>query len=143
MTPEGIDTLRELTPAQDLERLQTQLSGLAEFEIPPCDLVNANLILPFLPSDAYDTVWERISVALPEGGRFSGMLFGDKDEAADDPEVTCPTPQVIRGYLDGFEVEYWTEKEEDGETALGEPHHFHLIEVVAMRRSLAPSNGVG
>jgi tellurite methyltransferase len=143
MTPEGIDTLRELTPAQDLERLQTQLSGLAEFEIPPCDLVNANLILPFLPSDDYDTVWDRIRAAIPEGGRFSGMLFGDKDDAAGDPEATCPTPQVIRGYLDGFEVEYWTEKEEDGETALGEPHHFHLIEVVAVRRSLAPDNGVG
>jgi hypothetical protein len=143
MTPEGLDTLRESTPAQDLERLQTQLSGLAHFEIPPCDLVNANLILPFLPEDDYDEVWERIRAAIPEGGRFSGMLFGDKDDAADDPQATCPTPEVIRGYLDGFEVEYWTEKEEDGETALGEPHHFHLIEVVAVRRSLAPDNGVG
>lgn len=30
-------------------------------------------------------------------------------------------------------IEHWDEKEEDGHTALGEAHHFHLIEVVAVR----------
>jgi SAM-dependent methyltransferase len=143
MTPEGPDTLRRLTPADDLERLETAVSVLADFDIPPCDLVNANLILPFQPADDYAAVWKRIRAAIPAGARFSGMLFGDRDQAANESEMTCPSPDVIRGHLDGFDIEYWNEKEEDGTTALGEPHHFHLIEVVALRRALPDDGSVG
>jgi SAM-dependent methyltransferase len=133
MTPEGIETLRRLTPEADRARLGTQVSVLGDFDIPPCDLVNANLILPFQPAHDYEATWGRIRAALGCGGRFSGMLFGDRDESVDDPDMTCTSPDVILGYLEGFDIEYWTEKEEDGMTALGEPHHFHLIEVVAVR----------
>lgn len=135
MTPEGIETLLRLTPEADLARLRTEVSLLVDLEIPACDLVNANLSLPFQPAQDYAAVWERIRAAIPIGGRFSGMLFGDRDQAAGEAEMTCPSPDVIRGYLDGFEIEHWNEKEEDGETALGDPHHFHLIEVVAVRRA--------
>ena len=141
MTPDGIEILRRLTPPEHHERLETRVSDLAAFEIPPCDLVNANLILPFLPADAYAATWGRIRAAIGIGGRFSGMLFGDRDQAAGEADMTCPSPDVIRSYLDGFEIEHWSEKEEDGQTALGEPHHVHLIEVVAVRRKapvLAP-----
>jgi SAM-dependent methyltransferase len=132
-TPEGLETLRSLTPAADRDRLETRLGDLADFDIPRCDLVNANLILPFLAAADYDAVWGRIRVALRPGGRFSGMLFGDRDESVDDPDMTCASPAAIRAYLDDFEVEHWLETDEDGVTALGEPHHFHLIEVVARR----------
>ena len=71
------------------------------------------------------------------------MLFGDRDESVDDPEMTCASPETIRGFLAGFDIEFWNEKEEDGETALGEPHHFHLIEVVAVRRQLPEGGSVG
>ncbi len=135
MTPQGIETLRRLTPAEDRARLQTHVADLAAFPIPACDLVNANLILPFLGATDYEAVWFRIRDALGVGGRFSGMLFGDRDQSAGEPDMTCPSPDVIRGCLDRFDIEHWNEKEEDGETALGEPHHFHLIEVVAVRRA--------
>lgn len=135
VTPAGIDTLWRLTPPDHHPRLQTHVGDLAAFDIPSCDLVNANLILPFLAADDYHATWGRIRSALPVGGRISGMLFGDRDQAADEPDMTCPSVDVIRGYLEGFDVEHWEEKEEDGATALGEPHHFHLIEVVAVRRA--------
>jgi SAM-dependent methyltransferase len=143
MTPEGPETLWALTPEGDRERLETEISTLQDFEIPACDLVNANLILPFQPADDYAATWARILTAIPVGGRFSGMLFGDRDQAADEPDMTCPAPDVIRGYLDDFDIEYWNEKEEDGQTALGDDHHFHLIEVVAVRRQLPPGQRVG
>ena len=143
-TPEGIDTLRGLTPAHDLERLESRVADVVDFAIPPCDLVNANLILPFLPAAAYAATWQRIRDALGPGGRFSGMLFGDRDQAAsEEPDMTCPAPEVIRGHLAGFAIEHWDEKEEDGHTALGEPHHFHLIEVVAVRLGDAASTAGG
>lgn len=134
VTPEAIETLWRLTPEVDRPRLESEVVRLQDFEIPVCDLLNANLILPFQRADDYAATWARIVAAIPLGGRFSGMLFGDRDGSAADPEMTCATPEVILDYLDGFEVEHWSEKEEDGQTALGEPHHWHLIEVVAVRR---------
>jgi hypothetical protein len=37
----------------------------------------------------------------------------------------------------------WSEEEEDGETALGEPHHFHNIEMVALRCGAPDADAVG
>ena len=143
MTPEGPETLWRLTPDADRERLEVEISTLQDFEIPACDLVNANLILPFQPAGDYAATWARVLAAIPVGGRFSGMLFGHKDQAADESDMTCPSPDVIRDYLRDFDIEYWNEKEEDGQTALGDDHHFHLIEVVAVRRALPPDERVG
>ena len=71
------------------------------------------------------------------------MLFGDRDDAAGEPGMTCPAPDLIRDHLHGFDIEYWNEEEEDGQTALGDDHHFHLVEVVAVRRALPGGGSVG
>jgi SAM-dependent methyltransferase len=119
-------------------RLQIQIEDLATVAIPPCDLVNASLCLPFLNPEAFAGTWRRITEALPVGTRFAAMLFGDRDESASDVEMTCPPPEQVRADLAGFEIEFWSDKEEDTRTALGEPHHFHLIEFVA-RKTARPS----
>ena len=131
---EAVEALLAATPTMDRSLLETRVSDLASVDIPACDLVNASLSLPFLAPDDYDRVWQRLIDAIGPGGRFAGMLFGDRDESAADPSMTCPSPERIRSFLDDFEIESWSEKEEDGRTALGEAHHFHLIEVVARRR---------
>jgi hypothetical protein len=71
--------------------------------------------------------------ALEPKSRFAGMLFGDRDESAADANMTCRPPDEIRVDFGGFEIEYWNVKEEDSKTALGEPRHLHLIEVVARK----------
>jgi hypothetical protein len=142
-TPEGIATLLKLTPPGDRPRLKAHVADVASFPVPVCDLVNANLILPFLPAEAYAATWAGIRAAIPTGGRLAAMLFGDRDQAAIEPDMTCPSPEVIRDHLHGFDIEHWDEREEDGQTALGEPHHFHLIEVVAVRRAAPGDDGVG
>ncbi len=38
--------------------------------------------------------------------------------------------------LASFEIEHWSDHEEDTRTALGEPHYFHLVELVARRVTL-------
>ena len=143
MTPEGPETLWRLTPEADRGRLETEVATLQDFEIPVCDLVNANLSLPFQPAHDYEATWQRIRAAIPGGGRYSAISYGHPDQAADEEAMTCPAPEIIRGYLDGFEVEHWNEKEEDGQTALGDDHHFHLIEVVAVRRELPHDGHIG
>ena len=116
-------------------RLETRVEDLATVEIPPCDLVNASLCLPFLAPAAFDAVWDRIVAALGPGDRFAAMLFGDHDGSAADPAMTCLPPDRIRSMLSGFEIEFWSDTEEDTRTALGEPHHFHLIEFVARKNT--------
>ena len=113
--------------------LDVRVADLATFDVPPCHLVNASLSLPFLPPDAFWGTWQRVLAALPVGGRFAAMLFGDRDGSAPDPSMTCPPPAEIRERLGSFEIEYWVDLEEDTSTALGEPHHFHRVELVARR----------
>jgi tellurite methyltransferase len=114
-------------------RLEIRIDDVATAAIPACDLVNASLCLPFLAPEAFQAAWDRIVSALGPGARFAAMLFGDRDDSAADPEMTCLPPERIRSGLAGFEIELWSEKEEDSQTALGEPHHFHLVEFVARR----------
>lgn len=130
----GIAALEAATPDDDRERLEGVVADVASFELPPCDLVVASVSLQLLPEAAYAAVFARIAAAVRPGGRFAGLLYGDRDEAASDPAYTCPSPAAIRDYLAEFEIESWLEREEDGKMALGDPHHLHLIEVVARRR---------
>ena len=116
-------------------RLDVHIEDLATVAIPPCDLVNASLCLPFLAPAAFHATWARITAALEPGSRFAAMVFGDHDGSASELEMTCLPPDQIRAALSGFEIEHWSDKEEDTRTALGEPHHFHLIEFVARKVS--------
>ena len=64
---------------------------------------------------------------------MAAMLFGDRDGDAGDPAMTHLSPDTIRASLIAFEIEHWVDREEDGRTALGEPHHFHMLELVVRR----------
>jgi SAM-dependent methyltransferase len=133
--PGAIAALESATAPDRRAALETRIEDLAVVGVPTCDLVNASLSLPFLAHDAFWRAWQRIMDALPVGGRFAAMLFGDQDGSAGDPEMTCLAPDEVRSRLAAFEIEHWTDREEDTTTALGEPHHFHLVEFVARRTS--------
>lgn len=129
----AIAVVEAATPAHLRPALETRVADLATVDLPSCDFVNASLSLPFLSPDAYWGTWQRILAALPVGGRIAAMLFGDRDGSSSDPSMTCPLPEEIRASLASFEIEHWSDREEDTQTALGEPHHFHLVELVARR----------
>jgi SAM-dependent methyltransferase len=131
--PAATAMLEDVTPAGLRAALATRVADLATVAVPPCDLVNASLSLPFLPAEVFWETWARVLDALSPGGRVAAMLFGDRDDAAGDPDMTCPAPDAIRASLTAFEVEHWVDREEDGQTALGEAHHFHRVELVARR----------
>ena len=133
--PSAIEALRAATAAEDLPRLETRVADLADADIPPAELVNASISLPFLASEAFHPTLARALAAVRPGGRFATMLFGDRDQSATEPGMTCPSADTVRAALAGFTIEDWVDREEDGQTALGEPHHWHSIEVVARRDS--------
>lgn len=129
----AIEALRAATSPGDLPRLETRVADLATTDIPAADLVNASISLPFLDEAAFHATLARALAAVRPGGRFATMLFGDRDGSADEPGMTCPSAETVRAALEGFDIEDWVDREEDGQTALGEPHHWHSIEVVACR----------
>lgn len=129
----ALDAILAVVPPEVRPRLDPVVADAGTFAVPACDLVVANLSLPFLRADAYVAAWERIGRALSAGGRVAAMLFADRDGWAGDPTMTCPSPARIRELLAGFALERWDEREEDRPTALGEPHHWHLVDVVARR----------
>lgn len=131
--PAALEALRAATAADDLPRLRTLQADLATVDIPPADLVNASISLPFLEREPFFATLARALAAVRPGGRFATMLFGDRDGSADEPGMTCPSAEVVRAALKGFDIEDWVDREEDGQTALGEPHHWHSIEIVARR----------
>ena len=136
----AVDALEATTPDDLRPRLATLVADLATLDVPPCDLVNASLSLPFLAPDAFWRVWGGILGVSSVGGRVAAMLFGDRDGSADDPTMTCVSATAIRASLAAFEIEHWVDVEEDRPTALGEPHHFHRLEVVA-KKARSPDQG--
>ena len=131
--PAAIAALEAATPVDWRPRLETRVADMASVPIPRCDLVNASLSLPFMALDEFWPTWRRALAALPVGGRVAAMLFGDRDASAGEPGMTCPSPDEVRESLVDFDIEDWVDCEEDTETALGEPHHFHRVELVARR----------
>jgi SAM-dependent methyltransferase len=131
--PGAIEVLLAASPPELRPALETRVEDLATVELPACDLLNASLSLPFLAGDLFWPTWERALASIRVGGRVSAMLFGDRDGSAADASMTCPPPQEIRESLSSFEIEHWIDREEDTQTALGEPHHYHSVELVARR----------
>jgi tellurite methyltransferase len=115
------------------DRLETRVSRFETAEWPPADLVNASFALPFCTPGDFPAVWERIEHSLHPGGRFSGHLFGDRDEWSDEDDMTFQTRAEAEALFSRLEVELFDEVEEDGPTAVGKQKHWHLFHVVARR----------
>jgi tellurite methyltransferase len=131
---EAIDRLRALELSEgERGRLETRVSRFETTEWPPADLVNSSFALPFCRPGDFPALWERIEHSLRPGGRFSGHLFGDRDEWSNEDDMTFQTRAEAEALLSRFEVELFDEVEEDSETAVGEPKHWHFFQVVARR----------
>jgi tellurite methyltransferase len=117
--------------AGDDERLSTQVAGYEEAVLPESDLVNASWALPFCRPELFGVVWDRIVDSIRPGGRFAGQLFGDRDEWSVEDEMTFHKRAQAEALFRVFELERFDEVEEDGETVLKNPKHWHVFHVVA------------
>ena len=133
--PEAIQRLR--ARAGDEPRLETRVASFVDAGWPDADLVNAGYALPFCPPEQFDEVWARVVASVRPGGRFSGQLFGDRDEWVNDPELTFLTRTDALRLLAGFELERFDEEDADGQTALGDAKHWHVFHVIARRTAPA------
>ncbi len=134
--PEAIERLRRREGLAGNPLLETAVARFEEAVWPQADLVNAGFSLPFGAPEHFADVWARIRNSLVPGGRFSGQLFGDRDQWATDRDMTFLTRAQAEALFDGFELERFEEVEADGQTAVGEPKHWHVFHVVARRTEL-------
>ena len=132
---EAVERLRARTDLASgaAARLEARISSFEEAEWGRADLVNSSFALPFCPPDRFPALWERIPSSLRRGGRFCGQLFGDRDGWAQDPALSVHRRADVEDLLQGFGLERFDEIEEDGETALGEPKHWHIFHIVARK----------
>ena len=134
------EAIRRLLGRGDLDsggadRLATQVARFENAQWPEADLINSSYALPFCPPTEFGAVWHRVVTSLRSGGRFSGHLFGDRDGWATQPDMSFQTREDADELLRGLELEHFEEVEEDGETAVGNPKHWHLFHVVARKRT--------
>ena len=79
---EAIDRLHELVGADGRRGSRRASARFEQAEWPTCDLVNASFSLPFCSPAEFAALWARIVDSIVPGGRFSGQLFGERDEWA-------------------------------------------------------------
>lgn len=118
------------------------------FTYPAAVLITADASLFFCPVAEFDAVWAKITTALIPGGIFSGAFLGPKDTMASPdydnqaywPDVLTVTEAQLKPKFADFNIISWTEHDFLGQTAQGEPHHWHIFAVVA-RHNLGAASG--
>ena len=97
------------------------------------ELVHASLSLPFCPPEHFDVFWAKIVESVKSGGLFAGQLFGVRDSWATQSRMTFHTEEQVRKMLEEFKIEYFHERDEDGEAVSG-PKHWHVFTVIARKK---------
>jgi SAM-dependent methyltransferase len=113
--------------------LETRCARFEDATWPMVDLVNASFALPLCPPERFPEVWARIARSLKPGGRFSGQLFGHRDEWHGEPGITFHQRDEVDRLLAGFAVELLEEEETDTATPYGKPKHWHLFHIVVRK----------
>jgi SAM-dependent methyltransferase len=118
-------------------RPETQVARFEEARWPAADLVNSSFALPLCPRAAFLPMWQRIHASLTPGGRFSGQLYGDRDDWAGDASISHFTLGEVQDLLRAYEVELFREEETVSTTPRGKAKHWHIFHIVA-RKPAAP-----
>ena len=130
----AIETLLARTELPDFRHTPTAL--LSRFELaewPVTNLVNSSFALPLCVKADFLVMWQRIYDSLAPGGRFSGQLYGDRDQWAGDDSNTHFTKAEVEGLLVNFEVELFREEETESVTPRGTSKHWHIYHIVARK----------
>lgn len=96
-------------------------------------LINAGFSLPFCAAGEFESFWARLRHSLRGGGVFAGQLFGDRDEwagKADHVAQVFLNQSQVKELIAGMEAIHFEEVETDGQTAIGEPKHWHVFHMV-------------
>jgi SAM-dependent methyltransferase len=130
--PASAEVLDPRVPEAARDRLEIHTAAADALDLPPFDLLYSAYVLSYLPPDAFHRLWAMARERLRPGGFLVVNIFGDRHEAAAEPDTTFLTRAEVEALLDGLEVLAFDEIEEDGGSFRG-PTHWHLYDIVARR----------
>ena len=131
--PAAMERLQKRAGLQDRARLSCLCRRFEDATWPAADLVNASFSLPLCPPHRFRELWQRVVASLTPGGRFSGQLYGDRDEWAGRPGMTHMSRAEAERLVQALKVELFEEEETDSVTPQGKPKHWHIFHIVAAR----------
>lgn len=131
----AIDILLKNLPEKYSHKLKTKISAFENIEIPEANLINASYSLPFCLPAHFENLWMKIDKAVKTGGRFSGVFFGMNDEWTKYTDMNFIEKEKIDSLFENFTIEYFHERDEDGETAIGVKKHWHVYSVIAKKNA--------
>ncbi|MBL6951380.1 MAG: class I SAM-dependent methyltransferase [Alphaproteobacteria bacterium] len=112
---------------------ETQVARFEQARWPAADLVNSSFALPLCPKADFLAMWRHIYDSLRPGGRFSGQLYGDRDQWFGDTSNSHFTLREVQDLLRAYEVELFREEETDSVTPRGTAKHWHIYHIVARK----------
>jgi tellurite methyltransferase len=129
---EALDLVRERVPAD--APLTLVCGSLDEVALaPPYDVAVGCFSLFFLEPDRFARFWPHLVDAIAPGGLWAGQFLGVRDTWRE-RGYTVHTREEAEHLLDGFEILHFSEMDEDGATATGDPKHWHVFHTIARRR---------
>ncbi|PPR09675.1 MAG: hypothetical protein CFH41_02380 [Alphaproteobacteria bacterium MarineAlpha11_Bin1] len=132
-SPDAVNAIQNRIELLTQSEIYLQLARYEEMELQPCDLVNASFSLPLCSQEDFIHVWQKVRGALKSGGRFSGQLYGDRDGWFGRKGMNFHTSREVSRLLEGLEVEFFEEEEEDSITPRGTSKHWHIFHIVAKK----------
>ncbi|MCL2392594.1 MAG: class I SAM-dependent methyltransferase [Oscillospiraceae bacterium] len=135
-TPDGFDNIFSKLPAEKHRFVQCVQTSFEDVCIPEADFVYSAFGVPFCRPKHFDAFWGKIVNAIKPGGRFSGNLFGVKDEWAYMKDATFITKERFGKLFDGFEIEHFREQYSEGPSVLVPTKLWHLFDVVARKTTI-------
>ena len=130
----GIELLKKDLQTKHNNSLSTKVSSFEELELPEkFDLINSSYALPFCKPDYFPNLWLKIKEGLKIGGKFSGQLFGIKDEWVKYTDMNFHTKENIHDLFEDFTFDHFNEVEKKGPTSQGVDKHWHVFHIVATK----------
>jgi tellurite methyltransferase len=132
--PEAIARLEARPDLPPQRKLETRIARFETAQWPEADLVNASFALPLVPPAIFAALWRSVVASLKPGGRFAGQLYGERDDWAGRPGITCHRRAEAEQLLSDLRVELFDEEDSDAVTPRGVPKHWHIFHIIARRR---------
>ena len=128
------NSIKERLNDEEKTKFSFQVQKFEELNLPKCDLIISNNVLPFCNKEYFYKMWQEICNSINSNGFFVGNLFGVNDEwnTPEDKRTFLNKEQVIELFND-FEIIDLKEFEKDRPTALGKMKHWHIFEIIAKK----------
>ncbi|MEQ9349601.1 MAG: class I SAM-dependent methyltransferase, partial [Alphaproteobacteria bacterium] len=130
---EAMAELERRVPPALRHRLEPRTGDIRTEPWGSADLVVASFVLHTLAPPDFRALWATIPASLRPRGRFAGHFIGKHDTWAGRDDMSTFSRDDLHHLLNGLEVEFWAERENDGETATGRAKHWHVHHIVARR----------